>query len=175
MNTFHSARLKLTGWYLIIIMVISVIFSLVVYSALGSEFYRFETALQSVIESRPQESMLQRAPDGRRMRIGEPITSEFIAKIKQRFLFVIIAINAGILVTAGGLGYFLAGRTLRPIRDMMDEQNRFITDASHELKTPLTALRSEFEIAMLDGGESRTNRLCNLSKAGMKKSSDCSD
>jgi signal transduction histidine kinase len=43
-------------------------------------------------------------------------------------------------------GYFLAGRTLRPIKNMLDEQNRFITDASHELNTPLTALKTSLEV-----------------------------
>ena len=47
-------------------------------------------------------------------------------------------------------GYFLAGRTLRPIKNMLDEQNRFITDASHELNTPLTSLKTAIEVNLRD-------------------------
>jgi signal transduction histidine kinase len=53
-----------------------------------------------------------------------------------------------IFVVTGAAGYFLAGRTLRPIKEMVDEQRRFITDASHELRTPLTSLRSEIEVGL---------------------------
>lgn len=59
---------------------------------------------------------------------------------------MLISINAGILLISGLLSYFLAGRTLQPIKNMMDEQNRFISDASHEIRTPLTSLKSAFEV-----------------------------
>jgi signal transduction histidine kinase len=58
--------------------------------------------------------------------------------------------NLGILVSSGALAYFLAGRTLKPIQDMVDDQHRFVSDASHELKTPLTSLKSAFEVFLRD-------------------------
>jgi signal transduction histidine kinase len=40
----------------------------------------------------------------------------------------------------------LAGITLNPIKEMVDEQNRFISDASHEINTPLTSLKLAMEV-----------------------------
>jgi signal transduction histidine kinase len=50
------------------------------------------------------------------------------------------------LVVAGIAGFFLAGRTLSPIRVAFDHQRKFIADASHELRTPLTLIRSSAEM-----------------------------
>lgn len=172
MTTFHYARLKLTAWYLLIIMTLSILFSLVVYRALTAEVERFERAQRFFIERRLQEGETPHVPEGRRSFLfgnGEPPNPELIAETKQRILLMLIAANAGILVITGGLGYFLAGRTLKPIKEMMDEQNRFITDASHELKTPLTALRSEFEVAIMDEEKLQLKEAKQLIKSGFEE------
>jgi signal transduction histidine kinase len=74
---------------------------------------------------------------------------------KDRIFLILLMVNGVVFCLSGGAGYALAGRTLRPIKEMMDEQSRFITDASHELKTPLTAMRTEFEVAMLEKNMSK--------------------
>lgn len=86
-----------------------------------------------------------------RIRLIVPSVSD-LEESKYRLKIILILINAGIFAVAGGGGYFLAGRTLRPIRLMIEEQNRFISDASHELRTPLTAIRTETEVSLRDKG-----------------------
>jgi signal transduction histidine kinase len=46
------------------------------------------------------------------------------------------------------LGYSLAGRTLRPIENVLERQKEFSANASHELRTPLAVMKSESEIAL---------------------------
>lgn len=152
---FHSARLTLTAWYLLMIMIVSLLFSTVVYRALTLEFERFERMQRVRIQQKLEtEQALPPPPDNLRPRIravliGGP-SPELIQEAKQRLLIILASVNTGILLIAGGVGYFLAGRTLHPIQDMVDEQNRFISDASHELRTPLTALRTSLEVYLRD-------------------------
>ncbi len=140
---FHSARLKLTAWYLLIIMLVSIFFSLAFYNVSTQEIQRVLRRIE-MREVNPAAGLFPQPLPLSQAAVNELTESE------QRLQIVLILINAGILVAAGGAGYFLAGRTLRPIQNMVDEQNRFIADASHELRTPLTALRSEMEAALLE-------------------------
>lgn len=44
-------------------------------------------------------------------------------------------------IAAGAiLGYYLAGRSIKPIQEMFKRQREFVADASHELRTPLTVM-----------------------------------
>ncbi len=54
---------------------------------------------------------------------------------------------AGLLLSMSG-GYWLAGRTLRPIRESMELQRRFISDASHELRTPIATIKANNELLL---------------------------
>lgn len=153
---FEHARLKLTLWYLVIIMAVSGFFSLIVYRGFTKELgrgFRIQT-----MHNIPERIVIQR--QGGFMRIlpfwiypDEVPPEEFaeiIALAKHRFALQLFIINGGILVLAGAAGYFLAGRTLQPIEVMVDEQKRFVADASHELRTPLTSLKTEVEVALRD-------------------------
>ena len=139
---FKSARLKLTAWYLLIIMLISILFSIAIYSEINADLGR----LEHYQELRKQRD-LQFAPP---LPPNPELDRNVVAEARDRITLILFLVNFGILVVSGGSAYFLAGRTLKPIKDMVDEQNRFITDSSHELRTPLTSLRSEIEVNLRD-------------------------
>ncbi len=48
------------------------------------------------------------------------------------------------------MSYILAYQALKPIEDVMEAQDRFTSDASHEILTPLTVMKSEIEVALRD-------------------------
>jgi signal transduction histidine kinase len=139
---FKQARLKLTAWYLLIIMVISFSFSGLIYTINVNEINRFANSQRNRIERQfVQNDQLPRPP-----LIDEDLINESL----HRLLINLITINGFILIISGSLSYFLAGRTLSPIQKMTEDQKRFISDASHELRTPLTALKSLFEVSLRD-------------------------
>lgn len=138
---FNSARIKLTAWYLLIIMFISISFSAVIYRGLMIEVHRFSRAQRARIERILPTDPIQ----------PFIIDEDLIVEIQHRIIFELGMINAFIFISSGAIGYFLAGKTLYPIQKMVEEQNRFISDASHEFRTPLTALKSSLEVNLRDG------------------------
>jgi len=138
---FHSTRLKLTSWYLLIIIFISIVFSVVIYVDVNRELVRFEN-FQRIRQERMREDFgeLKLPP------MSLAVDMQLIREARARLIASLAILNACIFAGSGVAGYFLAGRTLKPIKEMLDDQSRFVGDASHELKTPLTSLRSEIEV-----------------------------
>jgi signal transduction histidine kinase len=135
-NLFSSARIKLTVFYLIIVMAVSITFSGIIYRSVGLVFQH----RLGLIETRM-----------RRMHPRQEFSFiEDVQEAKNRVLITLIYINVGIFMFAAGGGYWLAGKTLRPIEQAMEDQKRFVADASHELRTPLTALKTSMEVGLRD-------------------------
>lgn len=147
---FQRARLKLTAWYLAILLTISISFSAVIYRSVSTELDRFSRVQRFRIERRLQAE--EQIPEELREHLPPPptIDLQLIEETRRRFFIYLALVNAGIAAITGVLGYFLAGKTLQPIQSMVDEQNRFIGDASHELRTPLTSLKTTLEVALRD-------------------------
>ncbi len=132
MPMFDRARLRLTLWYLAILAVIVFLLSFALYDLLA-------TIIQQA-EADTLDPALRRG------------VARFFARIasNQRALALeIAAIDLGVLILATLGAYVLAGRTLRPIQESLDRQQRFAAAASHELRTPLTVLRGTMEVALL--------------------------
>ena len=49
--------------------------------------------------------------------------------------------------------YFFSGKVLKPVSESYEKQKRFITDASHEIKTPLTIIDANTEVIEMMEGE----------------------
>lgn len=71
-------------------------------------------------------------------------------------LFVISIVLGMIgLILLGFLSYILSGLMVRPIEDAFLKQKQFISDASHELKTPITVVLSNAELLSDQYGENK--------------------
>lgn len=66
---------------------------------------------------------------------------------------VIVGLISIILLSAAS--YYLSGIIVRPIQEAFDKQKQFISDASHELKTPLTVISANADVLEGEIGENK--------------------
>lgn len=57
------------------------------------------------------------------------------------------------------VGYFLSGNSIIPIQQSIEAQNEFIADASHELRTPITIVRTNLDVVMSSKKESVASQM----------------
>jgi signal transduction histidine kinase len=144
---FTSARVKLTLWYSLLLLIVSIFLSSIVYfrvsAVVQSEYSRLNERIQQQWDTLPPQAK-QRALDT--LRIG----AQDLIQVRRRILRQLLLVNAGIFIFFSGAGYIMSGITLRPIREAHEEQRRFVGDAAHELKTPITALKTTLEVNILN-------------------------
>ncbi len=138
---FRRAVITLTAWYLLLIMLLSLVFSLLLYHALSREV---ESSLR-----RQAPKFTADIPNGPlpRERFEDFRRSE-ISEAQGRAIGQLVLFNLAVLVIGASVSYLLARRTLRPIEETLEAQRRFTSDASHELRTPLAVMRAELEVAL---------------------------
>lgn len=134
----HSAALKLTIWYLAIIMALSISFSVALFNIYSAD-------LSKSLGGQPK--FLTALPDDY-IRGFRDYRDQQLSDSENRMVRNLVLFNLSTLVFGGLLSYGLARRTLRPIGDAFEAQSRFSSDASHELRTPLTAMQTEIEVAL---------------------------
>lgn len=66
---------------------------------------------------------------------------------------VIIGLISIILLSVAS--FFLSGLIVRPIKEAFDKQKQFVSDASHELKTPLTVIAANADVLEGEIGNNR--------------------
>jgi two-component system sensor histidine kinase CiaH len=145
MQLFRSTTAKLTAWYTGVLIILCLLFSGIVFTIARQEI------------GRPL-----RLRYGMSLR-NMPATSESLERLRanrvnegtRRLATNLILFNMVILTTGSVASYFVARRTLQPIEDALAAQVRFSSDAAHELRTPLSIMRSEIEVALRNSNNTK--------------------
>lgn len=140
---FKSATVRMTAWYTLIIMVISLFFSVVLYRGATRELDRAQNRETSYFDDAPIFIPFN-------LNEFNNFRTQQIHNAKRNVARNLVYFNVIILLAGGGASYFLALKTLKPIEDALEAQNRFTADASHELRTPLASMKTEIEVALRD-------------------------
>jgi len=138
MKAFDAVYLKLTAWYVAIIMVISVLFSFWVYNQARQEL-RFGLTREDLI---PAFNMSPAA--------FQNYVQRQLDASRKRLVVRLVSLNLVVLASGAVASYWLARRTMKPIEESVEAQHRFTADASHELRTPLAAMKAEIEVGLRD-------------------------
>lgn len=155
---FENTRLKLTIIYTAVIMVISLFFSFFIYFGAARQMeggfrsaqilYRAEKL--GIEVPKKNHNQFEKLPPELRSLPRKEIFENNLNLAKKDLQTRLAELNLLILFSSAIASYILAGKILRPIEESLKEQKRFISDASHQLKTPLTALKTSLEVNIRD-------------------------
>jgi len=77
---------------------------------------------------------------------GEDIVSSAeVIKAKSFLIYTLLGVFLTLIFS-----YIIAKVTLVPARNSLNSQKRFISDISHELRTPISTIKTNCEVAMMD-------------------------
>jgi signal transduction histidine kinase len=85
-------------------------------------------------------------------------------QLREDLFESLLLVNISLFVLAVMLSFWLAKKTLQPIKTAYEEQQRFLGDASHELRTPLAILRMDLENELAISPPTALKRAAILSK-----------
>ncbi len=122
--------------YLTVIMTLSVLFSGIIYVVTSSQLNRSLPPDDHVKQTSEIEDQFNHRLERRDN------------KTREMVIMSLVVLNGVMLVFGYWLSLLLARRTLAPIERSIEQQAQFVSNASHELKTPLAALLLSNEIAM---------------------------
>ena len=100
------------------------------------------------------------------LQVFQQITTER-SVITYVISFLLFIGSGGILLLIP-ISYFLAGKSLQPIKENYEEQKKFIADASHELRTPLTVIQTNVEVLKLKEDEVLAENIKWLNNIGLE-------
>jgi signal transduction histidine kinase len=125
---FTRARRRLTILYLLLFTGTIAIFSVVFFAVIA-------LVLQPDFDVAPELSS------------GQAARLAYDSAVARIGIALVVA-DLTVIAIVGLLAWVLAARTLQPVRLAHERQRRFVADASHEMRSPLSAIRTTAELAV---------------------------
>jgi two-component system sensor histidine kinase CiaH len=78
-------------------------------------------------------------------------------QLRQANTILLVSVGAGVLCMAAVfvLVLLMSRRVTKPVEESVEKQRQFITDAGHELKTPITIISANTEVLQMQVGENQ--------------------
>ena len=87
----------------------------------------------------------------------------------KNVLFISCLVGVGCFLIVFLLVFLLSGKAMKPYLENIERQKRFITDASHEIKTPLTSIATSVDVLEMEHGEDEWTRNIHKQTSKMSK------
>ena len=140
---FKSAVFKLTAWYVGVLMVVCLMFSLPIYTVASARLQRGAELQTDIVRRLPKRYGSQAY-----LPLLEEQREQQLQNDRRQLLSSLLFTNLLIISVGAIASYLFARRTLQPIEQSHAAQARFTSDASHELRTPLAVMQTEIEVAL---------------------------
>lgn len=161
---FRKANIKLTLIYSILFLVSFWAFSIGLYVWME---HSFEESYISEIEQQGEFEL-----DEQDMDIANIAVDVALDRLKN----TLIIFNGAMIIIVPVIAWLMTRRTLAPVQHIHEQQKQFVSDVAHELRTPLSIMSGELEVALrkertpadyqraLNSSKQETDRLIELSE-----------
>lgn len=135
---FKRANIKLTILYSLLFLVTFWAFSIGLYAWMKNSFgesYVREIEQQGQVESEFNEEDID---------IATIAGNVALHRLENNLLIL----NGAMLIIVPVVAWFMTRRTLAPVQRIHEQQKQFVSDVAHELRTPLSIMSGELEVAL---------------------------
>jgi signal transduction histidine kinase len=135
---FRKANTRLTLFYSALFLVSFWIFSAGLYIWMDHSFG------ESYISEIEHESENDIGPDEQHVDIADIAAELALGRLGTTLLIL----NGMMIIIVPGIAWLVTRRTLAPVQRIHEQQKQFVSDVAHEVRTPLSIMSGEVEVAL---------------------------